>query len=208
MNRFPCSCFFLFLSFLALFAPLCEALLADESRLAVIRTPADFTLTTPNDKPFHLSQLRGKVVLVSFVFTTCNGSCPATTHRMAVVERDLARAGLLGKVHLLSITLDPARDKPSVLRDYMQLFDIASKHWTFLTGSSKEITAVLTDWGMWVRPAANGQLDHPSRVFLLDPKGRVREIYDLQFFRPAWVREDVQLLLKEAGERGSTIGRE
>ncbi|SRR5579883_1258487 len=173
----------------------------EDSRLAVIRTPADFTLTAEDGKPFQLSSLRGKVVLVSFVFTTCNGTCPATTHRMVLAAETLAKAGLSDKVHLLSITLDPARDKPAVLRDYMRLYDIDPKHWTFLTGSQEQIDKVLSDWGMWARPAANGQLDHPSRVFLLDPRGRLREIYDLQFFRPPWVREDVQLLLKKAGKR-------
>jgi protein SCO1 len=172
----------------------------DNSRLAVIRTPADFTLKTQDDTEFHLSSLRGKIVLVSFVFTTCNGTCPATTHRMVLAEEVLAKAGLLDKVHLLSITLDPARDKPNVLRDYMRLYDIDAQHWTFLTGTKKQINQVHSDWGMWVRSAANGQLDHPSRVFLLDGRGRVREIYDLQFFRPRWVREDVQLLRKEAGK--------
>jgi protein SCO1/2 len=171
------------------------------SRLAVIRAPADFTLTSQDGKPFHLSSLRGKVVLVSFVFTTCNGTCPATTHRMVLAAEALAKAGLSDKVHLLSITLDPARDKPAVLRDYMRLYDVDAKHWTFLTGSQKQIDKVLSDWGMWARPAANGQLDHPSRVFLLDPQGRLREIYDLQFFRPPWVCEDVQLLLEEAEKR-------
>lgn len=174
---------------------------SDASRLAVIRTPPDFTLTTQDDKAFRLSSLRGKVVLVSFVFTTCNGSCPATTHRMDLAASALAKAGLGDKVHLLSIALDPARDTPAVLRDYMRLYDLDAKHWTFVTGSQKQIDKVLSDWGMWVRPAANGQLDHPSRVFLLDERGRIREIYDLQFFRPPWVREDVQLLLKEAEKR-------
>lgn len=168
----------------------------DDSRLAVIRTPADFTLTTQEGKDFRFSSLRGKVVLVSFVFTTCNGTCPATTHRMVLAEESLSKAGLLDKVHLLSITLDPARDRPVALRDYMRLYDIEGKHWTFLTGSQKQIDKVFSDWGMWVRAAANGQLDHPSRVFLLDGRGRLREVYDLQFFRPRWVREDVQLLLK------------
>jgi protein SCO1/2 len=172
----------------------------NDSRLAIIRTPAEFTLTTQDDKPFRLSSLRGKVVLVSFVFTTCNGTCPATTHRMVLAWEALAKAGLLDKVHLLSITLDPARDKPAALRDYMRLYDIDAKHWTFLTGSQKQIDKVLSDWGMWVRHAANGQLDHPSRVFLLDGRGRLREIYDLQFFRPRWVREDVQLLLNEGSD--------
>ncbi|MGH7169425.1 MAG: SCO family protein [Gemmataceae bacterium] len=157
-------------------------------------------MKTQDGKDFHLSSLHGKVVLVSFVFTTCNGTCPATTHRMVLAEEALAKAGLLDKVHLLSITLDPARDKPAVLRDYMRLYDIDSKHWTFLTGTEKRLKQVHSDWGMWVRSAANGQLDHPSRVFLVDERGRLREIYNLQFFRPRWVREDVQLLRKEAGK--------
>jgi protein SCO1/2 len=187
---------------LAMFAALLSpATDKGDSRLAVIRTPADFTLTTQDGKPFRLSSLRGKTVLVSFVFTTCNGTCPATTHRMVLAAEKLARAGLSDKVHLLSISLDPARDKPAVLRDYMRLYDIDAKNWTFLTGSQTEIDKVLADWGMWARPAANGQLDHPSRVFLLDERGRLREIYDLQFFRPRWVRDDVRLLLKEVGKR-------
>ncbi len=174
---------------------------ADDSRLAVIRTPADFTLTNQDGKPFRLADLRGKVVLVSFIFTTCNGTCPATTHRMAQAAQALAGDRLTDKVHLLSITLDPARDQPAALRCYMRLYDVNAKHWTFLTGSPKQIAKVLSDWGMWVRPGTAGQLDHPSRVFLLDKRGRVREIYNLEYFRPAWVREDVRSLLSEVGER-------
>ena len=191
-------CFLLF-SF-AFFAPLREALCVDGPRLAVIRTAPEFTLTTQDGKTLRLATLRGKVVLVSFIFTTCNGTCPATTHRMSRLAETLAKEHITDKVHLLSITLDPTRDKPAVLRDYMRLYDVDAKHWSFLTGSRKQIDKVLSDWGMWVRPAVGGQLDHPSRVFLLDGRGRVREIYNLDFFRPEWVREDVQLLLKEAGQ--------
>jgi protein SCO1 len=171
-----------------------------DSRLAVLRTAPDFTLTTQDGKTLRLADLRGKVVLVSFIFTTCNGTCPATTHRMSQAAQTFAKDHLTDKVHLLSITLDPKRDKPTVLRGYMRLYDVDAKHWTFLTGSPKQIDKVLSDWGMWARPGQGGQLDHPSRVFLLDGRGRIREIYNLDFFKPAWVREDVQLLLKEAGQ--------
>ena len=54
---------------------------------------------------------------------------------------------------------------------------------------------MIAAWGMWAKPLANGQLDHPSRVFLVDPRGRVREIYSLQFLKAAWVAEDVRSLL-------------
>lgn len=170
------------------------------SRLPVIRTTPDFTLTTQAEEPLHWEDLRGKVVLVSFVFTTCSGSCPATTHRMSQVAQALAAKGLLKdqRLRLLSITLDPARDTPEALRKYMKAYDADPGCWTFLTGPREQVEKVHAAWGMWARPGANGQLDHPSRVFLVDGRGRVREIYNLDFFKPAWVLEDVQLLLEEA----------
>jgi len=168
-------------------------------RLPVIKEVADFTLTDQAGKPFRLRASRDKVLLVSFVFTTCNGTCPATTHRMALVQAELQKRGLMkdGKVHLLSITLDPARDTPAVLRSYMRLYDLDAAHWTFLTGPAPQVDNVHAQWGMWARPAANGQLDHPSRVFLVDPRGRLREIYNLDFLRPPWVAEDIERLLEE-----------
>jgi protein SCO1/2 len=169
------------------------------SRLAVIRAAPDFTLTTQAEGPLCFRDLRGKVVLVSFVFTTCSGSCPATTHRMSQVAQALQDKGLLkeDRVRLVSITLDPARDTPEALRKYAKAYDADPAHWHFLTGEPAQVHKVLAAWGTWVRPAANGQLDHPSRIFLVDPRGRVREIYNLEFFKAPWVVEDVRLLLAE-----------
>jgi protein SCO1/2 len=176
---------------------------AADSRLAVIQKAPSFSLTDQDGQTVRLADLKGKVLLVSFIFTTCNGSCPATTHRMEKVQEVLKVGGWLKKdrVRLLSITLDPARDTPRVLRNYMQLYDVDKASWSFLTGSRKVVAGVIKAWGMWVRPAANGQLDHPSRVFLVDPKGRVREIYNLSFLKPSWVVEDVELLLQEANRK-------
>jgi protein SCO1/2 len=170
------------------------------SRLAVIQPAPNFKLTTQSDKPLQVSDLKGNVLLVSFIFTTCSGSCPATTSRMVQIQQELTRRGDLkdGKVHLLSITVDPARDTPQKLRDYMKLYDADPASWTMLTGSADDVTKTLTAWGMWAKPAANGQMDHPSRVFLVDKQGRIREIYHLGFLKPAWVVEDIELLLKDA----------
>ena len=182
-----------------LLALLAVAAAEPTSRLAVIQPAPDFTLTTQDGGALKMSDLRGKVCLVSFVFTTCNGSCPATTHRMGQVQAALKERGLAkdDRVRLVSITLDPARDTPEVLRKYMELYDAEPANWTFLTGEPERVNKVVAAWGMWAKPAANGQLDHPSRVFLVDKKGRVREIYNLSFFKAAWVLDDVQLLLKE-----------
>jgi protein SCO1/2 len=164
-------------------------------RLAVIRPAPDFALTDTAGRSVTMEQFRGKVVFVSFVFTTCSGSCPATTARLAKVQEAIARdANLRDKVVFLSITLDPERDTPARMRDYMQLYEIDAANWRFLTGPKVVVHRVIADWGMWSRPAANGQLDHPSRVFLVDPQGQIREIYNLDFLRTPWAVEDARQL--------------
>jgi protein SCO1/2 len=172
-------------------------------RLAVIQQAPDFTLTTQDENKLSSTDVKGKILLVSFIFTTCNGTCPATTHRMSQIQEELKNRGIFkgAGVRLLSITLDPVRDTPEVLRGYMKLYDADPAHWTFLTGSPDQISSVVKAWGMWAKPTANGQLDHPSRIFLVDTKGRIREIYNLAFLKPKWVAQDVELLLKEANHR-------
>ncbi len=139
------------------------------------------------------ADLQGKVLLVSFIFTTCNGTCPATTHRMAKVRQLVPDKDVV----FLSITLDPVRDTPEALRNYIRLYDLDVSHWHFLTGPPETVAKVIADWGMWAKPAPNGQLDHPSRIFLVDRKLRVREIYNVDLLRPADVAEDIAELRKE-----------
>lgn len=171
---------------------------ADNSRLPVINPAPDFILQDSAGDKVRFRDHQGKVVLVSFVFTTCNGTCPATTHRLAKVHETLGQRGLLKeKVRFVSITLDPERDRPEVLRSYMRLYEIDGASWQFLTGDAVDVKKVHEAWGMWARPAANGQLDHPSRIFLVDRKGQIREIYNLEFLRAAWVVDDIETLLKD-----------
>jgi protein SCO1 len=177
--------------------------LTPSSRLAVIQPAPDFTLITQDGSKLASSELKGNVLLVSFIFTTCNCTCPATTHRMSQIQEEIKSRSLFkdGRVRLLSISLDPARDTPEVLRGYMRLYDADPAHWTFLTGSPDQVSGVVKSWGMWAKPAANGQLDHPSRIFLVDAQYRIREIYNLNFLKPKWVVQDVELLLKEASSQ-------
>src|SRR5216683_8322962 len=80
---------------------------AKSSRLAVIEKAPDFTLTTQAGDKLSLSDLKGKILLVSFIFTTCNGTCPATTHRMSQIQEEIKTRNLFqdGRVHLLSVSL-------------------------------------------------------------------------------------------------------
>ena len=169
------------------------------SRLAVIREAPDFALTDQDGKPVRRSDLQGKVLLVSFVFTTCSGSCPGTSARMATAALQMEKQGLFknGRVRLVSITLDPKRDTPGVLRRYRDVYEVDGAAWDFLTGKPDEVEKVWKAWGMWARALPGGSIDHPSRVFLVDARGRIREVYNLEYFKPEWVVEDVRGLLKE-----------
>jgi protein SCO1/2 len=170
-------------------------------RLAVIRDAPDFTLVNQDGTTVKLTDFKGKVVMVSFIFTTCNGTCPATTHRLAKVQQMLkTRVNFRPNVEFVSITLDPQRDTPEALRKYIQLYDLDTQpkgnwfHWTFLTGPPETVAKVIADWGMWVKPAPNGQLDHPSRIFLVDKQLKVREIYNVDLLRVYDVAADIDEL--------------
>lgn len=155
-------------------------------------------LADSTGKPFDLASLRGKVVLVSFVYTTCNGVCPATTTSLVRIQKLLADAKLWGNsVEFVAITLDPKRDTPEVLTRYARLFGAESPSWHFLTGSVPDVEAVIAAWGMWAKIGPTGTLDHPSRIFLLDRGGRQREIYNLEFLKADAVLQDVRGLLAE-----------
>lgn len=169
------------------------------SPLADIGPAPEVRLTDASGQPFDLAGLRGKAVLVSFVYTTCTGTCPATTATMVRVQRALRQAGLWGtEVAFVSITLDPARDTPEALAHYARTFGADRSAWYFLTGPADEVAGVIDRWGMWAKVGPSGVLDHPSRIFLVDPNGRQREIYNLTFLKPEAVLEDVRTVLSEA----------
>jgi protein SCO1 len=175
---------------------------APTSRLADIGPAPRTVLVDSRNEPFDLEKLRGKIVLVSFVYTTCNGVCPVTTQALVRVQKKLEDAKLWGKsVEFVSITLDPKRDTAPVLQNYAKLWGAESPEWHFLTGAPEDVSKVVTAWDMWVKSDALGVLDHPSRIFLIDGRGREREIYNLEFLKPETVLEDVRDLLKESSAK-------
>ena len=166
------------------------------SYLADIGPAPAVELIDQDGKPFTLADRRGKAVLVGFVYTTCSGTCPATTHQMVLARRALEKAGLWGdRVEFVSISLDPSRDRPDFLKSYARLYDADTAAWRFLTGDPEKVASVIESWGMWARTNSQGVLDHPSRVFLIDPAGRQREIYSLEFLQPETIVRDVRSIL-------------
>src|SRR5262245_2817471 len=95
----------------------------------------DFTLIDQDENPVQLSSLRGKVVLLDFIYASCPGPCPLLSRKFSQLQKTLGER--VGKeVMLLSITVDPQHDTPAVLKEYARRYQADTAGWKFLTGST------------------------------------------------------------------------
>ena len=99
-------------------------------------TVPDFSLVERSKRTFNLHELRGKIWIANFIFTTCTETCPTQSAALAGLQSDL---DLKGKIKLVSITVDPKRDTPEVLSQYASRFGAHPDQWFFLTGKQEEI---------------------------------------------------------------------
>jgi protein SCO1 len=153
----------------------------------------DFALTDQDGRPVELSRLRGRPVLLDFIFTRCPGPCPIVTSRMVDVRKKLAPA-LEIATQSLSITLDPAWDTPERLREYAGLRGAVSSHWSFLSGDPAAIQTVLDAYRIGTVRQPDGSIDHVVATFLIDRDGRIAHRYLGLETRAAEIAEDVAKL--------------
>lgn len=166
--------------------------------LSVIAKAPDFTLRDTADKPVKLSEYRGRVVLLAFIFTTCPGVCPLISKQMEYIQTKLKSAGLFGRqAVMLSVTIDPDTDTKPVLVAYASQYGADPAGWRFLRESQDKTKPVLKAYDEWTKKLPKGDLDHPARVYLIDRQGNIREIYSLAFFNEKQALIDIQALLKE-----------
>ncbi len=174
--------------------------LSTNPSLGVISPAPPLRLLDLDGRVVSLAELRGRVVLLSFVYTSCPSACPLVTQRMAVLQRRLTEAGLFpSRASLVSVTVDPDRDTVAALARYAKGFGADPRGWKFLRERREALGPVLAAWGEWTKPLPNGEIDHPARLYLLDPAGRVREIYSLSFFDERQAFLDIRALLRERG---------
>ncbi len=143
--------------------------------LAEGRAP-DFTLVDHNGEAFSLSTLRGRVVVLDFIYTECPGPCPALTGLHVDVQRALPRT-LRDATHFVSVTIDPERDTPDVLRRYAVARGIDLATWSLLTGEPETIASILRDYAVGSLPQPDGTVDHQILTYLIDPEGGVAGHY-------------------------------
>jgi len=150
----------------------------------------DVTLADQNGHSLPLSSLKGKPVLIDFIYTSCHGPCPMLTSKFALIAK-LLRSELGTKVTLVSLTVDPEHDHPAQLLDYAHSHDASREGWLFLTGSPAQIEQVLAAYGLVRKREADGSVTHMTTVFLLGPDGHQMRIYNGLEAKPTTVAADI-----------------
>lgn len=134
----------------------------------------DFRLTDFNGKPRSLADFRGRVVVVFFGYTQCPDVCPTTLSDMAEVKKRLGTDG--DKLQVIFVTLDPDRDAPQVLAQYVPGFDPS---FIALYGTRDETAAVAKDFKVFYQKVpgkteTSYTLDHTAGSYVFDREGKVR----------------------------------
>jgi len=136
-----------------------------------------FQLINQNGQPFGSAQLNGKIWIADFIFTTCPGPCPMISTRMSELQKPLEKTD----VHLVSFTVDPARDTPRVLLGYAEKLQAEPGRWDFLTGAQSTIYN-LSEKGFKLAVSDGseeiGRPVHSTRMILVDRHGKIRGYYD------------------------------
>jgi len=130
-----------------------------------------FNLIDQGGKPVTEEDMKGRPFLVFFGYTHCPDICPTTLFEMSEVMRALGKDA--DRIGALFVTVDPERDTPALMKDYLSSFD---PHLRGATGDRKEIDAVEKAYRVYAKkiPADNGDygMDHTALVYLMDKQGR------------------------------------
>lgn len=170
------------------------------ARLAKIGPAPEFTLTTQDNARLSLRDLRGKVVAVTFIYTSCADTCPLLTAKLAGLQAKLG-ADFGPKVFFASVTVDPERDTPEVLKQYARAHGANPAGWAFLTGTPAEIQTIARGYGISTKKSPRGDVDHTFLTSLIDHDGVLRVQYLGVRFDPGELLADVRRLLREARAR-------
>jgi protein SCO1/2 len=149
-----------------------------------------FQLTTQTGQSFDSKQLAGQIWVADFIYTTCPGPCPMMTRQMRQIQDQTAQE--MRDVKLVSFTVDPAHDTPTVLAAYAKHYRMDQSRWWFLTGDMAALNAVGLGFKL---NTIDGNLSHSTRFVLVDRKGRIRGYYltDQDAFLPQLVHDIRQL---------------
>lgn len=146
--------------------------LAAAESLPILASIGDFQLTGQNGKSFSSTELAGHVWVADFIFTRCPSACPQMTSTLAELFEEF---GTHEDLRMVSISVDPDHDTPSVLETFAAKYDADPSRWHFLTGPSKFVQQLsVNDFQI---AAAETPASHSLRFILVDRQGNIRGYY-------------------------------
>ena len=162
---------------------------------------ASFQLVDQDSTPVTIpDDLEGRPTLMGFVYTHCPDICPMTTANMRQVREQLDAPD---DVQFVTVTFDPTRDTPRVLRQYRDAYGLEDTSWRFLTGDSTTVDAMMQRFGIryevsYASTTEDGErvyfIDHTDQVTLLDDEGRIVRHYGGSMTPPEILVEDINAL--------------
>ncbi|HYK36443.1 SCO family protein [Alloacidobacterium sp.] len=168
----------------------------------------DFHLLNQSDRQIHLSQFRGKVLLMTFIYTRCPLAdyCPRMSRNFAQIDKTLAAdPKLYKKTHLLSVSFDPDYDTPQVLRSYGGSYTgrytkETFEHWDFAAPSKADLAPVLRFFDVGATPEKDRTITHSLSTLVIGPDGKVYKWYPTNDWTPEQIVRDVKQLVSEQGK--------
>ena len=166
------------------------------SRLPMLGPAPAFALDSSRGQRVSLADLRGKVLAVTFVFTTCTSSCPLLTAKLAEIGRTLG-SDFGSRYAFVAITVDPLNDTPARLKTYAAAVGADGPGWFFLTGRPGDVSEVVQRYGAYAKKTDDGGVDHLFLTSLVDRTGMLRVQYLGTRFDPREMQQDLQSLARE-----------
>jgi len=170
---------------------------------AVRKAPDGEVLLSSGEATRLHEVIAGRLVVLGFIFTNCSdpAGCPLASFVMRQLGRRAAADPMLnGKLRLVSLSFDPARDNPARMRAYGESVRAGDLDWQFLTTSGESTLApVLKAYGQSViKDPSGGSYSHQLRVFLIDSDGNIRNEYSTSFLHADTVLADLKTLVQPA----------
>src|SRR5262245_12790467 len=162
----------------------------------------NFSLINQDQQPVSLQQYRGKVLLLTFIYTRCPLSdfCPRMSSNFAALHQALQQdPELYTRTHLLCVSFDPTFDTPTVLRSYEVTYAGSDTpetfaHWEFASGTAQEVEDIAQFFGL-VHVPQSDQITHSLRTIVITPEGKVFKVYRGNDWAVTDLLHDVRQLL-------------
>jgi protein SCO1/2 len=133
----------------------------------------DVSLMDAHGRWTRLADLRGRLVVATMVYTSCQSVCPMITARLKDIERRLPPA-LRARVTFALFSLDPGRDTPAALAAFAAAHDLDAERWQLLAASDANVRTLSVLFGVKYAGDRNGSLVHSAVIVVLDPDGIIR----------------------------------